>query len=228
MSLSRLTGLRSWCTTLRSGCTLVHTRCRCAMTDSSTNAAMTAIEDHVGTLSQRAMVRQTCAEASPCQCVHGLRRGGTGVVCHCALQPPRGFCAVQAEASCRSGACTSAAQAPQQQPIVLVVSGPSGVGKDAVVNHLRQLRPDLHFVVTATSRCALTTALTGCYLSHRRDIAPMLTWACHAPMRPARPARSIVTWPAAAWHLRAGTHARRAVARRHLPTGLPASLLAAS
>ena len=38
--------------------------------------------------------------------------------------------------------------------MVLVVSGPSGVGKDAVVARLRALRPGLHFVVTATSRCA--------------------------------------------------------------------------
>lgn len=38
------------------------------------------------------------------------------------------------------------------QPIVIVISGPSGVGKDAVLKRLSQLRPDLFFVVTATSR----------------------------------------------------------------------------
>jgi hypothetical protein len=48
-----------------------------------------------------------------------------------------------------------AVQAPPQKPVVLVVSGPSGVGKDAIVNHLRSMQPDLHFVVTATSRCAI-------------------------------------------------------------------------
>jgi len=37
-------------------------------------------------------------------------------------------------------------------PKVLVVSGPSGVGKDAVIQRLQERRPDLHFVVTATSR----------------------------------------------------------------------------
>lgn len=37
-------------------------------------------------------------------------------------------------------------------PKVLVVSGPSGVGKDAVIRRLQERRPDLHFVVTATSR----------------------------------------------------------------------------
>ena len=36
--------------------------------------------------------------------------------------------------------------------LVVIVSGPSGVGKDAVLNRLRERRPDIHFVVTATSR----------------------------------------------------------------------------
>jgi hypothetical protein len=43
-------------------------------------------------------------------------------------------------------------QVPPPQPRVFVISGPSGVGKDAVLKHLQQRRPDLHFVVTATSR----------------------------------------------------------------------------
>lgn len=34
----------------------------------------------------------------------------------------------------------------------MVISGPSGVGKDAVIRRLQEIRPDLHFVVTATSR----------------------------------------------------------------------------
>jgi guanylate kinase len=41
---------------------------------------------------------------------------------------------------------------PPPQPRVVVISGSSGVGKDSVVAELRRLRPDLHFVVTATSR----------------------------------------------------------------------------
>lgn len=45
-------------------------------------------------------------------------------------------------------------QVPEAQPVVLVVSGPSGVGKDSVVEKLREIRPDMHFVVTATSRYA--------------------------------------------------------------------------
>jgi guanylate kinase len=42
--------------------------------------------------------------------------------------------------------------APATKPLVLVVSGPSGVGKDAVLQRLRARRPQLRFVVTATTR----------------------------------------------------------------------------
>jgi len=38
------------------------------------------------------------------------------------------------------------------QPLLLVVSGPSGVGKDSVVNRMQARGVDFHFVVTATSR----------------------------------------------------------------------------
>ncbi|XP_010486109.1 PREDICTED: guanylate kinase 3, chloroplastic [Camelina sativa] len=41
---------------------------------------------------------------------------------------------------------------PPPNQIIIVVSGPSGVGKDAVINKLREVRQGLHFVVTATSR----------------------------------------------------------------------------
>jgi guanylate kinase len=43
-------------------------------------------------------------------------------------------------------------QIPDAPPLVMVVSGPSGVGKDAVIRRLQETRPDLYFVVTATSR----------------------------------------------------------------------------
>lgn len=46
----------------------------------------------------------------------------------------------------------SLVQVPPSPPLVLVVSGPSGVGKDAVIRRLQSKRPDIHFVVTATSR----------------------------------------------------------------------------
>ncbi len=38
------------------------------------------------------------------------------------------------------------------EPLLAVISGPSGVGKDAVLRELKRRRTDLHFVVTATSR----------------------------------------------------------------------------
>ncbi|XP_009762041.1 guanylate kinase 2, chloroplastic/mitochondrial [Nicotiana tabacum] len=41
---------------------------------------------------------------------------------------------------------------PDPHPLIIVVSGPSGVGKDAVIKRLREVRENMHFVVTATSR----------------------------------------------------------------------------
>ena len=43
-------------------------------------------------------------------------------------------------------------QIPAQPALAIVISGPSGVGKDAVIRRLQEKRPDLYFVVTATSR----------------------------------------------------------------------------
>ncbi|MEC9321407.1 MAG: guanylate kinase [Chloroflexota bacterium] len=43
-------------------------------------------------------------------------------------------------------------QSVSGQPIILVLSGPSGVGKDAVLLRMRELHKDFHFVVTATTR----------------------------------------------------------------------------
>uniref|UniRef100_A0A7S1X685 guanylate kinase n=1 Tax=Tetraselmis chuii TaxID=63592 RepID=A0A7S1X685_9CHLO len=40
----------------------------------------------------------------------------------------------------------------EERPVVAVISGPSGVGKDAAIRALQAQRPDIHFVVTATSR----------------------------------------------------------------------------
>ncbi|MBA2276380.1 MAG: guanylate kinase [Chloroflexia bacterium] len=39
-----------------------------------------------------------------------------------------------------------------RKPRVFIVSGPSGVGKDAVIELLHQRHPDAHYVVTATTR----------------------------------------------------------------------------
>ena len=43
-------------------------------------------------------------------------------------------------------------QVPECGPLVLIISGPSGVGKDAVIKSLREAQPGLVFVVTATTR----------------------------------------------------------------------------
>ena len=39
-----------------------------------------------------------------------------------------------------------------RRPRLFVISGPSGVGKDSVIDHLRPALPDVHFAVTATTR----------------------------------------------------------------------------
>ncbi len=40
----------------------------------------------------------------------------------------------------------------QKEPLLIVISGPSGVGKDSVVKRMRERGLPFHFVVTATSR----------------------------------------------------------------------------
>lgn len=39
-----------------------------------------------------------------------------------------------------------------RRPRLFVISGPSGVGKDTVIERLRDVFPDIHFAVTATTR----------------------------------------------------------------------------
>lgn len=39
-----------------------------------------------------------------------------------------------------------------RRPRLFVISGPSGVGKDAVIERMREAHPDFHYVVTATTR----------------------------------------------------------------------------
>ncbi|KAG2272711.1 hypothetical protein Bca52824_067266 [Brassica carinata] len=47
---------------------------------------------------------------------------------------------------------TSSPIIPPPNQLIIVISGPSGVGKDAVITKLRESRERLHFVVTATTR----------------------------------------------------------------------------
>jgi guanylate kinase len=44
----------------------------------------------------------------------------------------------------------------QPQPLLIVISGPSGVGKDTVVNHMKDRGLPFHFVITATTRSPRT------------------------------------------------------------------------
>ena len=37
-------------------------------------------------------------------------------------------------------------------PILIVISGPSGVGKDSVIKRLQERNLPMHFVITATTR----------------------------------------------------------------------------
>ncbi len=41
---------------------------------------------------------------------------------------------------------------PHQEPLLIVISGPSGAGKDSVINQMKERQLPFHFVVTATSR----------------------------------------------------------------------------
>ncbi|KAI4345548.1 hypothetical protein L6164_012660 [Bauhinia variegata] len=50
---------------------------------------------------------------------------------------------------------------PNPSPLIIVISGPSGVGKDAVIKKLREAREGLHFVVTATSRAKRPDEVDG-------------------------------------------------------------------
>lgn len=43
-------------------------------------------------------------------------------------------------------------RARSQQPLLIVISGPSGVGKDSVIDRMKERGLPFHFVVTATTR----------------------------------------------------------------------------
>ena len=43
-------------------------------------------------------------------------------------------------------------QHANKQPLVVILTGPSGVGKDAALNELKKMDRPWHYVVTATTR----------------------------------------------------------------------------
>jgi guanylate kinase len=49
----------------------------------------------------------------------------------------------------------------QEKPILVVISGPSGVGKDMTIARLKELGYPFHFVVTATTRPQRSTEING-------------------------------------------------------------------
>ncbi|MEK6221004.1 MAG: guanylate kinase [Chloroflexota bacterium] len=49
----------------------------------------------------------------------------------------------------------------QDEPLLIVISGPSGVGKDSVVAGMKERNQKFHFVVTATTREARDTEVHG-------------------------------------------------------------------
>jgi len=55
----------------------------------------------------------------------------------------------------------SLAQYLVQEPLLIVISGPSGVGKDAIIKGLKARKIDFHFVVTATTRSPRAGEIDG-------------------------------------------------------------------
>jgi guanylate kinase len=49
----------------------------------------------------------------------------------------------------------------QRQPLLIVISGPSGAGKDSVVHRMIERRLPFHFVVTATTRPKRSSEVDG-------------------------------------------------------------------
>ncbi|HSO27259.1 MAG TPA: guanylate kinase [Anaerolineales bacterium] len=50
---------------------------------------------------------------------------------------------------------------PQHEPLLIVISGPSGVGKDSVIDRMKLRNLPFHFVITATTRPPRATEQNG-------------------------------------------------------------------
>lgn len=56
------------------------------------------------------------------------------------------------------------------RPLLIVISGPSGVGKDTVIEQMRQVMPDAYYAVTATTRERRPGEMDGVhYLFYQRE-----------------------------------------------------------
>lgn len=74
---------------------------------------------------------------------------------------------------------------PKAPPLLFVLSGPSGVGKDAVITSLKRQRVKMHFAVTVTTRPMRSTEVEGVdyyfvspeVFAEMRDRGDLLEWA---------------------------------------------------
>lgn len=77
------------------------------------------------------------------------------------------------------------ASIPSSKPLFVVLSGPSGVGKDALLTRMKELERPFHYVVTATTRLRRPREKEGVdyhFVSHQEfqqliDKGQLLEWA---------------------------------------------------
>ena len=58
---------------------------------------------------------------------------------------------------------------PKASPLIFVVSGPSGVGKDSVVDQLKPRRPEIHYTITVTTRAPRVGEIDGVHYHFRTE-----------------------------------------------------------